>query len=313
MKKYEDADRNRLRRRTRAVRYSLRDSRQNIVRHPLVLVASVTTVALMLLLMSFYAAFSLNASHLVSVAAQQPPVQVTMDIPIDPQRLVEMDQRLAADERVLEFEQYTPGENMEQFKSDMNRDELFEEESLVDIFPYTYSIRLQDPSVSDDFQAELAEMPGVHTVRLQLAVMEALDQLTRTVNRVGIIAFVVLAVISILVVGNMVRVSVLNRATEIGIMKYVGATNLYVRIPFIVEGLFAGFLGAIIATVITALVYRSLNAPGDGTGALARLSQEFALLPASQVLLIVLLLNLVTGLALCVVASLLSVKRHINV
>lgn len=301
MKKYE-------------VRYSLRDSWQNIVRHPLVLIASVTTVALMLLLMSFYVAFSLNAAHLVEVASKQPPIQLTMNTDIDEQQLVEMDQFLSADERVMEFQRYSPEENLENFKIDMGKEELFEEDTLLHVFPYTYSIRLNDAAFSEAFSEDVGIMPGVFKVKLQLAIMEWLDGLTSTVNQVGIAAFAVLAIISILVVANMVRVSVLSRATEIGIMKYVGATNLYVRIPFVVEGMFAGFIGAFVATLVSGLVYSGLiSSSGGSDNVLGRMAEEFALLPPSQIVLTVLLLNIVIGLTLCVLASLMSVKRHINV
>ncbi|HHT44417.1 MAG TPA: ABC transporter permease [Fastidiosipila sp.] len=297
------------------VRYSLRDSWQNIVRHPLVLIASVTTVALMLLLMSFYVAFSLNAAHLVEVASKQPPIQLTMNTDIDEQQLIEMDQFLTNDERVMEFQRFSPEENLENFKVDMGKEELFEEESLLHVFPYTYSIRLNDAAFSEEFSEDVEIMPGVFKVKLQLAIMEWLDSLTRTVNQVGIAAFAVLAIISILVVANMVRVSVLSRATEIGIMKYVGATNLYVRIPFIVEGMFAGFIGAFVATLVSGLVYSGLTSAsgGQADNVLGRMAEEFALLPTSQIVLTVLILNIVIGLSLCVLASLMSVKRHINV
>lgn len=292
------------------IRYALRDSWQNIVRHPLVLIASVSTVALMLLLMSVYVAFSLNASHLMQIASQQPPIQLTMNLSCDEQQLVEMDAFLASDERVKDYEQYSPEQNLERFKKDMNRDELFEEESLVDIFPYTFSVRLIDPATSEDFRDNISIMPGVHEVKMQQGVMDLLDQVTKTVNRVGIIAFIVLAVIAILVVSNMVRVSVLSRSTEIGIMKYVGATNAYVRIPFVVEGIFAGVIGATIATLITSILYASLNS--DSVSNVLSLD-EFTMLPTSQIVLTVLILNLVIGLALSVMASSLSVRRHIRV
>lgn len=296
------------------IRYSLKDSWQNIVRHPLVLIASVTTVALMLLLMSFYVAFSMNAAHLVEVASKQPPIQLTMNTDVDSQQLDEMDQFLANDGRVMEFQRYSPEENLENFKVDMGKEELFEEETLVDVFPYTYNIRLNDAAFSEAFSNDVGVMPGVFRVKLQLAIMEWLDGLTNTVNQVGIAAFAVLAVISILVVSNMVRVSVLSRASEIGIMKYVGATNLYVRIPFVVEGMFAGFIGAFVATLISGLVYSGLTAAGAGSeNVLGRMAEEFQLLPTSQIVLIVLILNIVIGLTLCVLASLMSVKRHINV
>lgn len=297
------------------IRYALRDSWQNIVRHPLVLIASVTTVALMLLLMSFYVAFSLNATHVMQIASQQPPIQLTMNLTCDEQQLIEMDAFLAGDARVLDYEQYSPEQNLERFKADMDRDELFEEESLINVFPNTFSVRLNDPADSESFRESVAIMPGVHEVKMQQGVMELLDRVTHTVNQVGIIAFIVLAVIATLVVSNMVRVSVLSRSTEIGIMKYVGATNMYVRIPFVVEGIFAGVIGATIATLITSILYASLNrGAGDNVGSVfGRMADEFAMLPTSQIVVTVLVLNLVIGLALSVVASSLSVRRHIRV
>jgi cell division transport system permease protein len=296
------------------LRYAIKDSWRSMARHPLVLVASVTTLTLMLLLMSFYVAFTLNARHLVEIAGQQPPIEIRMAIGVSRQQLIEMDAVLAADECVIDFTHYSPEENLERFKRDMGKEELFEEEGLVDILPHTYIIRLTDPGLAESFKTTYMNMPGVYSVIMEKALMEALREITKTVTRIGLIVFAALAVISSFVVSNMIRVSILSRASEIGIMKYVGATNMYVRIPFVIEGGVAGIVSAFVSTLVSGLIYNRLNRPAAGsTSVFGRLSHEFSLLPTSRIVGLMLILNLVIGLTVSVVASALSVRRYIKV
>ena len=98
---------------------SLREGFRNLVRHPLVMLASISTIALMLILLGFFTVFSLNARHIMTVAGQQPPIEITMRNGVGDKELADLDRYLANDDDVLEFQRYSPQENFNQFVDNM--------------------------------------------------------------------------------------------------------------------------------------------------------------------------------------------------
>ena len=291
------------------IRHALMEGLRNLVRHPLVMLASISTIALMLILLGIFTVFSLNARYIVTKAGQQPPIEITMQIGITPEELTALDVYLTEDPDVLEFRQYTPKENFDLFKASMEDPELFEDFPIENI-PYTYTVQLVDPAMGENFQARTLGRPGVRNVSLELVVMRFLSQAIVWVNYATMAAFIVLGVISFFIISNMVRVSVFARGEEISIMKYIGATNWFIRVPYIFEGSLVGLAGAILAWGVIMLGYGQLF---DFLMAGTKPTDILSIIPAFQLTKIILLINLAIGVGVGAVGSAVSVRRHIQV
>jgi cell division transport system permease protein len=291
------------------IRHSISEGLRSIVRHPLVTLASVTTIALMLVLLGAFTVFSINARHIMTTVGQQPPVEITLDIDVTADELAALDTALQSDSTVLEFLQYSPQQNFEKFKANMEDATLFED-FPVGNFPYTYTVRLTDPSLGESFQAQISGLPGVRNVSLELSVMSFLSQAIVWVNYATLIAFGVLSIISFFIISNMVRVAVFARGEEINIMKYVGATNWYIRVPYIIEGALVGLAGAILAWLVILLAYNQIYAfLMIGT----KPTDFLTMVTASEISRLVLLINLLIGAGVGSLGSAISVRRHIHV
>lgn len=289
--------------------HSLKEGLRSIIRHPLVTLASITTIALMLVLLGAFSAFSLNARQIMNRAGQQPPVEITMVIGVSEENLSDLSRTLEDHPDVLECTLFTPRENFEQFKQSMENHELFEDFPVANI-PYTYSIRLTDPEQGEAFRAQISGMPGVRDVSLELTVMQFLGKAIIWVNYATLAAFIVLSVISFFIISNMVRVAVFARGEEIGIMKYVGATNWYIRIPYIVEGAFVGLCGALLAWALTWLAYeRIYDLLMTGVKATDILAMVNPAMIATQLIIV----NFAVGIGVGALGSAVAVRRHIAV
>lgn len=295
------------------IRYSVKQGFVNLLRHPLLLFSSVTTLTLMLFLLSTFVAVSLNASHLAKILGQQPPIEIMMEPGIDQEAIDDLTLLLSDHANVIEIRAYSAEENFETFKENIGKEEIFNEDSYVDNFPSTFNVRLDDPSLAEEFKEQIMAERGVFTVSLEHELMSFLDRTQKTLNTVGVVVFLVLALVSSLVVANMVRVAALSRATEINIMKYVGATDGYVRIPFLIEGAMAGLLGALFGTLISGIVYNQLQNVVAGSATTGSLSSQLQLLPTSRIVGIMLVLNIATGVILSMTASFLALRRHVKV
>lgn len=291
------------------IRHSIAEGLKSIIRHPLVTLASISTIALMLVLLGSFTMFSLNARHITEAAGKQPPIEISMAIGITAEELAAMDTWLSAMGSVEDFQQFTPEQNFEAFKASMENPDLFENFPVENI-PYTYTVRLVSPDLAQAFKAQAEGQTGVYKVKLELTVMSFLSKAIVWVNYATLIAFIVLGVISFFIISNMVRVAVFARGEEISIMKYVGATNWYIRIPYILEGALVGVTGALVSWSLLLLVYNQLYSTlMAGT----KPTDFLTMLPAGEISVFILLINLAIGAGVGSLGSAVSVRRYIHV
>lgn len=292
-------------------RYALKAGFSGLGRHPMLVLAAVSTLAFMLFLMSAFVAVSLNASNFSKIAAKQPPIEVSLKIGVSDDDLAEVQYFIDTHEKVQEYKMLTPEENFAYFVESMGKEDLWDNFDYNAYIPYTFNIRLNDPDYAESFKTELEQLPGIREVLMETQVMTALKKIERWTGRISVIATIILAVIVTLVMMNTVRVSVLSRSREINIMKYVGATNTYIRVPYIVEGAAIGFIGALLSSFAVALLYNYVVERFSKSTIIA--SSAFSFIPASQMTGIIFLINIVTGILLCVLISALSVRKYARV
>ncbi len=295
--------------RTTLLRHSLSEGFNNLVRHPLVTLASITTIALMLFLLGAFTLFSVNARQMMTRAGEQPPVEITLEIGVSEDQIEAIEADLAANVNVREYTLYTPEQNFDTFKANLGKDELFSDFS-AEYIPYTFAIRLHDPAGSADFKAHTEGLPGVRKVDIELKVMQFLTKAIRWVNFATLAAFVVLGVVTFFIISNMVRVAVFARGDEISIMKYVGATNWYIRVPYILEGAVTGLLGGSLAWLTAYVIYSQIY---DTVMPNTLPSDVLAMIAPADLASLVLLLNLGLGIGIGALGSAVSVRRYIKV
>jgi cell division transport system permease protein len=153
-------------------------------------------------------------------------------------------------------------------------------------------------------------LPGVRKVDLELKVMQFLSKAIVWVNYATLTAFAVLGVVAFFIISNMVRVAVFARGDEINIMKYVGATNWYIRVPYILEGAVTGLLGGGLAWLSAYVIYSRLY---ETVAANTLPTDVLAMIPPVELASMVLLLNVGLGIGIGSLGSAVSVRRYIKV
>lgn len=296
----------------RAFVNSIREGFQGILRHPLVTIASVTTILLMLLLMSVFVIFSADARFIMKNVGQQPPIELYMKLEGTEQERAAITEYLAGDtKQILYYQMASPVENYNEFKTNLgSSSSILDDFDYNQYLPYTYHIQLVDPSFADDVAMHLEAFPGVSKVMQERQVMIFLTQASSWVNAGTAAAFAVLFLISLFIISNMVRISVYSRATEITIMKYIGATNAYIRLPFIIEGAIVGMFSAICAWGITCVAYSRIY---DSVMSKIDPASFYALLPMGSLSKAVLLVCAVCGILIGAFGSGVAVRKYIQV
>jgi len=291
-------------------RQFLKEGLVNLVRHPLVTLASVTTIALMLVLMGSFLIFSENANKMATSISQQPPILIWVEYGAQEDTVLNIDNVLSMNERIKNYTMQTPRQNFEMFKEELGENSSVLEGFDPDLLPYTFTVQLIDSSESENFKIYMEGIFGVRKVEYSQPVTEFLNNIRKTVNLITLTAFMVLFGITLFIISNMVRIAVYSRSEEIGIMKYVGATTMYIRIPFIIEGSVVGFLGSIIASGIVLIAYSLIL---EKFGLSAGTSGLFNLIGLSEIMNKTVLLNLLIGVLIGALGSSFSVRRHVKV
>ncbi|MEG0912262.1 MAG: permease-like cell division protein FtsX [Oscillospiraceae bacterium] len=125
--------------------------------------------------------------------------------------------------------------------------------------PASFRITLNDQTKMVEIQGKIQKMKFVESVVAPTSLAETLTGVERTMSILGGIIIGILLIASLVVISNTIKLTVFARRREINIMKYVGATNGFIRLPFVVEGLSIGFISAILAFGVLMLVYQSLS------------------------------------------------------
>ncbi len=290
---------------------SIKEGFKGIVRHPLVTVASITTILLMLIVMSAFFIFSANARHIMTKLEKEPPIEIYMELGVSEADLAATEQMLTSDPAIIKCEARTPEGNYFYFK-----DNLGESGSILDNFdynnylPYTFNIQIDKPENADLMVKKIAAYPGVSKVDKESNVMNFLTDARKVVNVATVAAFAVLFLIALFIISNMVRISVYARSSEIEIMKFVGATNNYIRMPYIIEGGIVGLISAVCAWAISVLVYRQIFYSAMHN---VNLESFYALLPAGNILWWVLIINVLIGVLIGGIGSGISVRKYVKV
>ena len=295
----------------RAFINSIKEGVLGIIRHPLVTMASITTIMMMLIIMGAFYMFSVNARRIMTKLSQRPPVEVYMTLQCTEEERQFVAQQLSNNPNIIEYTMSSPLENYEEFKENLGSSSSILDDFDYNMYlPYTFSIRLSDPSVADTVCAEVATYSGVSKVAQESSVMNFLTRASRIVNITTAVSFVVLFIIALFIISNMVRISVYSRANEIEIMKFVGATNNYIRFPYITEGAIVGLFSALASWAIVTLVYNQVY--GRAMRSIDP-SSFYALATTRSIMWHELVILVVMGLIIGAVGSGISVRKYVRV
>ncbi len=177
-------------------------------------------------------------------------------------------------------------------------------------YPASYKVRIQDLSQAEEIIASVEGAKGVEKVLYRQDTIDTITKVGFYVRYGGLFLMAVLSLISILIISNMIKITVASRSKEINIMKYVGATNSYIRGSFIVEGLLIGLFGSLIALAVIYFGYEFLFDKINHS--LFNLIAVNLVTPTG-IFKDLLIIYVTIGLGIGALGSFISVKRFLNV
>lgn len=288
--------------------YFIKETYKSIRRNGFMSFASISTVAVSLLVLGMFLMIFLNTNNLAQYLENQVQISVYMQDSATDKELASVKDKLTKMPGVVRVTQVNKQQALERFKKRLgDQEQLLNSLGKENPFPNSFEVQVDNPDRIKVLTPQIGQLPKVETAKFGQEVVEHLFQLTKILRLGGIVLVVFLAMATLFIISNTIRLTVFARRKEVIIMKYVGATDWFIRWPFLLEGMTLGFFGAVVAFVLINSIYASL---------LDRIHATLAflpLLPTSPLLLYVDLFLLAAGTGIGALGSYISLRKFLRV
>lgn len=237
--------------------YCLGQGIRNIFKNKWFTLASVATISACLFLFSLFFAILQNFQYMVKTAQEGVSVSVFFEEDTSQERIDEIGEMLNKRVEVREIEFVSAEETWETFQAEYFGEsdyaEGFTENPLADCAHY--DIYMSDVSMQPALVTYLEALDGVSRVNRSAVTAQMLTGVNSIIGYVSIGIIAILFAVSIFLISNTVTIGISVRKEEIQIMKYIGATDFFVRAPFVIEGMIIGFVGSLLPLAATYMLY----------------------------------------------------------
>ena len=287
--------------------YACREAMVSLVRNAWMAVAVIFVVAVSLIILGASVLLMLNADYLTGSLESDVEISVFLQTDLEKDDVIEIGKRIEATSGLIEVEYISKEKALQQMKESFGNKAEVLNDLEKNPLPDAYRIKVEDVDQIQVLASSFEKIPGVETVRYGQGLLEKLLAVTHWVRLLSMVMMVALGVAAVFLIATTIRMSVLTRRNEIGIMKLLGATNWYIRVPFLVEGVVLGLTGAVLAVVVVNLGYMAL---------LEQLETSvpfITLVSGTEVLTNVLGILLGLGVLIGALGSLISIHRFLKV
>ena len=287
---------------------------RNVLRNGVMSLASVISMVCMLLMLGMVFAVVLNSNAFAQRFESELDVRAFLKDDLSADEGAAFSKTVSEWDGVVEAAYISKQDALKSWEDELGDGALLEgygEDNNP--LPASISLRVETPAYVPNIVAMLTDNDAVDTVTYSQDVVKWVQRISEGVRNGGMLLIAILLIVTSIIISNTVRISVYARKGEINIMKYIGATNSYVRSPFVVEGFYLGLLGALISYGAAVGAYAYLVSRFDLVSGTARMLRLFQLVPLREFAVFTAILFPVVGCGLGMLASFASTRRHLRV
>lgn len=270
--------------------------------------ASIFTVVLSLSILGFFSIVILNLNKMADTLESQVQISVYLKDDLSQEEIDETKETLSKIEGLQDIKFTTREKAMKNFKERLG-DQQFLLDALDDTnpLPDSFSLTVTSPQQVKTIADTAAALDSVESASYSQDIINHLFNLTHLIRLIGIALIILLTGAAIFIISNTIRLTVFARRKEIAIMKYVGATDWFIRWPFLLEGICLGFIGGGLATIFLYIIYNQV------TQEIYEAMAFFPLIPQHPFIDYISLAILVAGIIIGALGSTISLKRFLKV
>lgn len=292
----------------RNLKYYIKSASSSFIRNGIMTFASFITVTCCLFLFGVFLLFTMNMNYISEQIEAQCEVQAYIDINADETVQQNAYNEILMIENVLDAELETKDQAFNNFKQRLGTHaSVLEGLEGKDFLRSSIKISLRDIRSSAETVKKISKISGIEEVKNRQDIVQKVIGFTDVIKSGSAIAMLILLAIAVFIIQNTIKLSVYAREKEIHIMKFVGATDHFIRMPFVLEGIMIGALGFMVSFVIISLGYNA------SIGSLQSLINLFEFVPLEACILQLSVSMAAFGVLMGAAGSGLSLKRHLKV
>jgi len=292
--------------------YTLKQGIVNIFRNKWYSLASMATISACLFMFGILYAVVANFQHIVKEAQEGVAVTVFFNEDASDERIAEIGEMIEKRAEVSHVNFVSSDEAWESFKEEYlgeYADGFGDDNPIPD--SENYEVYLNDVSMQENLVTYIESINGVRKVNRSEITANTLSGMNRLIGYVSAGIILILLAVSVFLISNTVTIGISVRKEEINIMKYIGATDFFVRAPFVIEGMLIGALGTVIPLTIIYFLYNTILSYVSTR--FQMLSQLLKFLTVEQVFQFLIPISLAIGIGIGFVGSFSTVRKHIRV
>jgi len=238
----------------RTLKYFFKEALKSMKRNGLMTLASISTVALSLFMLGVFLCGVINLNNMASSLENQVQLSIYLKDGLTTDQIMAVGKQIKAIPNLKHLEFVNKEQAMKEFKARLgDQQQLVNALGDVNPLPNSYVLTFDNPAkLATTFQ-------GVESTHYGQDIVEELFRITQVIRIGGIVLIAFLAAATLFIISNTIRLTVFARRKEIAIMKYVGATNGFIRWPFLIEGMLLGLVGAVIAVLCVGEFYHFIT------------------------------------------------------
>lgn len=235
--------------------YFVQETVKSLKRNGFMTLASISTVTVSVLILGCFLLLFLNSNHIAGHLENSVQISVYMKNDATEDQINIIGSEIAALPGVTEIKTVSKEQAMERFKKRLGENASILEALDDNPLPYSFDVHVDVPERITEIIPKIQGMQHVESARYGKDVVEQLFQFTRILRYGGIILICLMAMGTLFIIVNTIRLTVYARRKEIDIMKYVGATDSFIRWPFMLEGISIGVMGSVLSTMFLQFGY----------------------------------------------------------
>lgn len=288
--------------------YLLKEGFKGIFTHGFMSFAAVCVTIACLVIVGSFSILAYNLDVMVEELNQTSEILVYIDADLPDAEARSIGTQINLLDNVLQSTFVSREEALEDFIADHDGDSAFSGVQASDL-RHRYIVSLEDNLLMQQTDEQLKQLPGVAKTNAAYELAEGFSTIQSVLHIVSYAVVAVLLVVSLLIISNTVKLAMYDRKDEIAIMKMVGATNGFIRLPFIVEGFTLGMIGAVLAFGLEWVGYDALVQRVSGVDSL----QLFSFVPFQELLIPMVVVFAGAGMFVGIVGSWTSIRKFMDV
>ena len=294
------------------IRYCFKEGFSYLFGNKLMFFVSTAIIIASLVIFSFFLILILNIDDNLRMLDERPQIQVYCLYELSEEEVQALETEIRKSEGIREFVRVSKEEALLKARELLGDDAAILEDFGNDFLPESFMIKLHDTMMTEEFVNQIQAMDGIDQVFYPKTTIDFIAGVSSWAKVFGVLLVSIPMLFSVFIISNTIRLAVFERRSEISIMRYIGATERFIKWPFIIEGVIIGMLAAAISFILTGYAYRAVEMSFNVelSGATGNLLQMIGI---GDVAALLLLLNMIIGIGVGAVGSVQAIRRYLRV